>query len=99
MVSRGLNRAPPGAIVGAAAGYSGNAVSEKWRRAAVGSPDCGAPPMEEEANESPRLRGPSQELAATLEISATGSARRSAIAHPSQKAYSVPRPPLELRSM
>ena len=98
MVSGGLNRTPPGATVSAAAGYSGNAGPEKWRRAAVGSPCCGAPPMEEEANESPRLRGPSQELAATFEISATGSARRSAIAHPSQKAYSVPRPPLELRS-
>jgi hypothetical protein len=97
VVSGGLNQAPPGAIMCAAAGYSGNAVSEKWRRAAVGSPYCGAPPMEEEANESPRLLGPSQELAASLEISAIGSGRRSAIAYPSQKAYSVPRPLIELR--
>jgi len=98
VVSGDLNRTPAGAIVSAAAGSSGNAGPEQWRRAAVGSSYCGAPPMEEEANESPRLREPSQGLAATLEISATASARRSAIAHPSQKAYSVPRPPLELRS-
>ena len=98
MVSGDLNRTPPGAIVSAAAGYSGNAGPEKWRRAAVGSPCCGAPPMEEEANESPRLRGPSQELAATLGDLGHRECSPERDCHPSQKAYSVPRPPLELRS-